>query len=86
MEYLMYLRDYWSRPDKKQYVSEHLGEGEDHLSEVVLASYNSGATRVFQAIEKRGKKWLEDRELKAARRYVRRVVSYCDFFSQGDEP
>ena len=85
VEYLTYLTGYWSRSDKRTLVEQTLGSSEATMGEVLLASYNSGAARVSQAIERKGKAWLEDEELGEARKYVKRVVSYCDYFSnEGD--
>jgi hypothetical protein len=85
IEYLSYLSDYWNRPDKRAEIQRKLGPGENALSEVMLASYNSGATRVGDALERDGQKWLQDEELKEARKYVRRVVSYCDHFENRED-
>ncbi len=77
-EYLSYLHEYWNRDDKKLLLETELGERGAALSEVLLASYNSGAARVSQALERKGPNWLEDEELNEARKYVGRVVSWCD--------
>lgn len=75
VNYMSYLKDYWNRPDKRAQIEDA------ELSEVLLASYNSGAARVSRAIDKRGPDWLQDEELGEARTYVRKVTSYCDSFS-----
>jgi soluble lytic murein transglycosylase-like protein len=88
-EYLSYLHEYWNRGDKRMLLEEQLGERGAALSEVLLASYNSGAARVSQALERRGPDWLEDEELNEARKYVGRVVSWCDQLalrSKSDKP
>jgi hypothetical protein len=77
VEYMAYLNEYWGRPEKRVQI-----QGAE-LSEVLLASYNSGAARVSRAIERKGPEWLQDDELSEARTYVRRVTSYCDSFSSG---
>ena len=88
--YLGYVGEYWSRRERREQV-EHTFEGRDTPNlELWLASYHSGPARVARALERRGLDWLEDDELNEGKRYVRRVVSYCDRFAQaeakGDEP
>jgi hypothetical protein len=85
VEYLSYLADYWKRPEKRAEVERRLGPSETAVSEIMLASYNSGPTRVGDALERYGDKWLQDKRLGQARKYVRRVVSFCDHFENGEE-
>lgn len=85
IEYLTYLGEYWSRPDKRHEIETRMGPSDTALSEVMLASYNSGAARVSDAFLRSGRNWLQDDSLTEARRYVRRVVSYCDHFEHGEE-
>jgi len=85
VEYLSYLSDYWQRPEKRAQIERKLGPGDNALSEVMLASYNSGAARVSEALDRDGQKWLQDEELQEARKYVRRVVSYCDHFENRED-
>jgi soluble lytic murein transglycosylase-like protein len=85
IEYLSYLGEYWTRPDKRAQVERKLGPSETALSEVLLASYNSGAARVAEALERSGERYLEDSSLGEANKYVRRVVSYCDHFEHQEE-
>ncbi len=82
VEYLKYLNDYWSRPDKMAYIEKHFQGSEFKRSEILLASYNSGAARVSQALESDGEDFLKNSELGEARKYVKRITSYCDYFSQ----
>lgn len=49
---------------------------------LILASYNSGYSRVLGAIRSHGAAWLTAPELKEARQYVNRIFSYCDAFGQ----
>ncbi len=85
VEYLSYLNEYWSRPDKRAQVERRLGPSETALTEVLLASYNSGATRVSNALDSDGDHYLQNEELAEANKYVRRVVSYCDHFEHQEE-
>lgn len=82
VEYMKYLNAYWSRPDKAAYLEKYFNNSETKRSEVLLASYNSGAARVSQALEADGENFLKNSELGEARKYVRKITSYCDYFSQ----
>lgn len=84
-EYLSYLAEYWKRPERRAQIERKLGPGDTALSEVMLASYNSGASRVSEALERSGDHWLQDEELGEAGKYVRRVVSYCDHFANRED-
>jgi hypothetical protein len=87
VEYLDYLSDYWNRPLKKALVSQTFKNPDLATSELILASYNSGASRVSDAVEEQGRKWLDNEDLGEAKKYVRRVNSYCDYFGQeGNSP
>lgn len=78
-DYLTYLNKYWGKAEKRELLKSA------DLNEVLLASYNSGAARVGRAIERRGADWLQDDELEEARKYVRKVTSYCDHFAHGKD-
>lgn len=83
VEYLDYISGYWQRPEKRELVDKYLGATDQAFSDLILASYNSGPARVSEALDRRGTDWLKDDELNEARRYVRRVSSYCDYFGRG---
>jgi hypothetical protein len=85
VSYLAYLSNYWKREERKALLEKSVGSSEQVLSEVMLASYNSGAARVARALDRRGADWLQDEELSEAKTYVRRVNSYCDHFTRGRE-
>lgn len=76
--YLNYLREYWNSDENKNLLKSH---PEVTYSEVILASYNSGASRVKKRIQKHGPDWLSDGDLKEAFKYVNNVESYCYHFS-----
>ncbi len=78
--YIQYLNQYWRRPDKQSLIESRLGPSEASFSEVILASYNSGAARVAEALERRGADYLKDNVLTQASKYVHQVISYCDHF------
>lgn len=83
--YINYLSNYWQRPEKRSLIERKLGPGDNSLSEVILASYNAGATRVGESLSRNGRKYLTDESLSEANKYVRRVVSYCDHFENQGE-
>jgi hypothetical protein len=76
LAYLQLLEKRWSTPEVKARFDEV------ERTKLLLASYNSGSTRVQAAVRNYGKNWLNAPELREARRYVQRIFSYCDFFSQ----
>jgi hypothetical protein len=40
---------------------------------------------VSDALEREGTRWLQDEELGEARKYVRQIVSYCDYFEHRED-
>jgi hypothetical protein len=84
--YLALLTNYWRRPDNFAKIVAVFKDPEQGFAQVVLASYNSGFVRVGDALERTGGNWIRENELKEARKYVNRVMSYCYHFShQGDD-
>jgi hypothetical protein len=85
--YLNYLQQYWSKGPNYKLLTKYYADPQVGLSEVMLASYNSGASRVASAMQRHGSRWLADgRDLGEARKYVNRALSYCDHFSNiGEE-
>ena len=77
--YVNYLINYWGQPENKTLLAEN---PKIEITEVILASYNSGASRVKNKMKARGEQWLDDDELKEAFKYVNSVVSYCYHFSE----
>lgn len=87
IEYMEFIENYWTRDENIAVVEKYLGgvgQG-TKVSDILLASYNSGPYRVKRSIMKKGKKWLRSRNLREARKYVKRVKSYCYHFSKEDE-
>ena len=76
LAYLILLQKRWSTPEMKARFNEV------ERTKLVLASYNSGVTRVVSAVGRYGKNWLSAPELREARKYVNRIFSFCDYFSQ----
>ncbi|MBC77790.1 MAG: hypothetical protein CME64_17425 [Halobacteriovoraceae bacterium] len=82
--YLNLLSNYWKRPHIEK-VLDKTFDKDIPLTDILLASYNSGAFRVKRSIMKKKDKWLESKELKEARKYVMNIKSYCHAFSKNQE-
>lgn len=82
--YLNYLNQYWDSPEKMEILGA-VFEDEIPKTDILLASYNSGAFRVKKSILKNKKDWLFDQSLNEARKYVMNIKSYCYAFNQGEE-
>jgi hypothetical protein len=84
LAYLNYLKTYWNKNEQKEFLDRNLGDDinfEKEVEWIILASYNSGFTRVRNSIFKNKSSWLNDVELSEARRYVNMISSYCFAFS-----
>jgi hypothetical protein len=81
-EYIQYLYKYWSLEENQIWLKKLSGEPNVVLSQVILASYNSGPARVKNAIISANDEWLKRSELKEASKYVQKVFSYCYHFSE----
>ena len=81
--FLKYLEDYWTMPENRQLIQKHYGEKMNIMNDLILASYNSGAYRVKVALKKYGRSWKKESEqLNEARKYVKKVKSYCYHFEK----
>jgi soluble lytic murein transglycosylase-like protein len=87
LTYLTLLSNYWRRPENFARIVAQFKDPEEGFSQVILASYNSGFTRVGSALDRKGQNWIKENELKEARKYVSRILSYCYHFSHqgGDD-
>lgn len=82
--YLNLLTRYWDGPGA---VSALAPFGEKvPMTDIILASYNSGAYRVKKALISKKADWLKSGSLKEARKYVMNIKSYCHAFSHNDMP
>ncbi len=84
LTYLNFLKSYWNKNEQKEFLYRNLGDDANFEKEVewiILASYNSGFTRVRNSIYRNKSRWLNDSELNEARRYVNMISSYCFAFS-----
>ena len=80
IEYIKYLEKYWTSEKVQKEISPFFNHNEP-WDDLILASYNSGASRVKRAIHKHGKNWIQSNELNEARNYVKKIHSYCFHFS-----
>lgn len=80
--YLKYIISYWNLKEQKELLAKHQITTEDQITDVVLASYNSGPERIKNHILKNNKKWLDDPELKNVRYYIKMIYSYCNDFAE----
>lgn len=82
ISYVKYLLEYWNRPSNQKLLSSTVGDQPTELTKVVLASYNSGPSRVNRALRKRSASYLSSRQLTEARKYVAHISSYCYHFAR----
>lgn len=73
--YLNYLEDYWENAK-----SNGVAYPEDIETDLILASYHSGAARVKGAYQTEGQFWDGHEELQEAKKYYRKIKSYCYSF------
>ena len=85
IDYTVMLADKWSSPARLARIRSLFANPEEEHTRLILASYHSGFSRVLSAFEKYGRNWLEAPDLREARKYVNRIESYCDYFSQQGE-
>lgn len=81
-EYIRYIYDYWQLDENKLWLDKLPGDASTNLSQVILASYNSGPARVKNAIITDNHNWIKKAELKEAHKYINKVFSYCYHFSE----
>ena len=78
--FLNELEHFWNQKDTQKLLTDTFDE--IPYTDIILASYNSGATRVKRNIKSYNKQWLWAKELKEARKYVMNIKSYCHQFKQ----
>lgn len=81
IHYLKLVEDYWLTQENHTVMLKNYTDEEDILDDLILASYNSGPYRVKKALMKKGRRWLESDQLNEARKYVRKVKSFCYHFA-----
>ncbi len=82
LTYFQYLQKYWQLDDNKKLVDELGGDRNQLLTELILASYNSGAARVKNAVIEKKHKWKQHQSLQEAVRYLKKVSSYCYHYTK----
>lgn len=82
--YLNYLNQYWKTSEKIDILAD-VFDLDIPKTDILLASYNSGAFRVKKSIMKNRKDWLFDESLYEARKYVMNIKSYCYSFHSRDK-
>lgn len=82
LTYLVFLKEYWEKPQNNEVIKSLTGDYSNNLSRVIIASYNSGAARVKAAIQEKGNFWESHEKLKEASKYVQKVSSYCYHYSR----
>lgn len=85
IEYLRFVESYWSTKANKNIIEKVFPNRPEAYEDVILASYNSGPYRVKKAIFKLEENWLKSEKLNEARKYVKKVKSYCFHFSNASE-
>lgn len=81
--YLKYIVSFWQLPEQKKLLQENHLTTDEALTDIVLASYNSGPERIRRTIINSKKNWLNDPTMSNVRYYVNMIYSYCHYFSEG---
>ena len=82
LAYTQYLFSRWSAPENAALLKSSFTDPSSAIPKLVLASYNSGYSRVFSALSKAKGGWLSTDEMKGVRKYINRIQSFCDHFSE----
>jgi soluble lytic murein transglycosylase-like protein len=83
LEYLQYLERYWAgNIDLIERVYGTNFDKEQVITDLILASYNSGPYRIKVRLIRDGRKWTQSNLIKEARNYMGKVKSYCYHFNQ----
>lgn len=81
--YLKYILSFWNSKDNQLLLKEANLISKEQITDVVLASYNSGPERVKRIISKSRDKWMSDPEIKNIQYYLNMIYSYCNDFAEG---
>lgn len=76
IHYLEYLENYWQRAK----IGHEVNFDSELETDLILASYNSGAARVKHIYLNDPEQWYEHNDLKEAKKYFRKIKSYCYSF------
>ncbi len=85
LAYVKMLAERWNTPENLEKIRAISDDPVIAQTQLILASYNSGYSRVKQAVDTLGKDWMKSSELGEARRYVNRIFSYCNHFSERED-
>ncbi|MEK6580615.1 MAG: transglycosylase SLT domain-containing protein [Bdellovibrionota bacterium] len=73
--------DKWNSDKNLRTIASEVVDPESVYAQLILASYHSGYARVLNALGSYGQNWLKSPDLREARKYIRRVFSYCSYFT-----
>lgn len=77
-KYLDYLKSYWQRPENKNILRKSKYRMNDEImTDLILASFDSGPYRVRNSIFEKGKKWKQSKQLTETMNFVNLVKSRC---------
>ncbi|WP_034732800.1 lytic transglycosylase domain-containing protein [Bacteriovorax sp. Seq25_V] len=82
IEYIKYLENYWK--GNITLIERVYGTNfnqEQVLTDLILASYNSGPFRIKTRLIKDGRAWKQSKSILEARKYVGKIKSYCNHFA-----
>lgn len=85
LTFLNYLANYWAGDPVFSQLKEKSAFPKQLATQIILASYQSGASRVKKAILENNQNFLTSENLMEARKYVGRVSSYCYHFSNRED-
>lgn len=76
--FLNKMKNYWTSKEENKTLKLQLkSQNPEALTDLILASYNSGPWRVKRSLKSRGDDWLNHPELSEAKNYIKKVKSYC---------
>lgn len=82
MAYINYLKSYWNSQRNQELLAQLDGDPNKNITELILASYNSGPARVRNALKEKKNDWKQHEKLKEAVHYIRKVSSFCYHYSK----
>lgn len=78
--YLGHLRNRLEAEANAAVVARGGADRDRVVTEAALAAYNSGLNRILYSIARHGEGWLDQRQTREAKRYVRKILSYYGAF------
>lgn len=83
--YLGYIRDRLLHENNLPLIKKGGKKQNQILLQTCLASYNSGLSRVLQNISEHEDQWLDQRNTREAKRYIRKILSYYGVFKKPED-